>query len=177
MSKYKISKGRRVSSMLLDHFAMTFVAMIFAAPSIVSQSLDTVNGNHIEADLDFFKGTLGYVSLLGFAIYLCKDCVNGQSIAKRILKIQVVDNATEQPATPLKSLVRNVFCILWPVEVIITLINPSRRIGDRVADTKVIRYDSIIKRPELNFTQIALALLFSYGLMLLIKFFLHHYIN
>jgi uncharacterized RDD family membrane protein YckC len=162
-----VNAGIRLGSMILDHIFMTMIAMLFFIPTMIktfsgaftlSQNVD-----------DGFSGPLLYIGLIGFALYFCKDCINGRSIAKRILKLQVVDNKTEQVASPLKCFVRNIFCIIWPVEVIVTLINPGRRIGDQVAGTKVVFYEpSIIEQPKVDIKTLLVPLALSFGLLLLI---------
>lgn len=163
--------------MFLDHLAMTFIALVFVVPGIVLGSHNELKSNLTQVDPDLFNGAFGYISLIGFAIYFCKDCINGRSIAKKALKLQVVDNATEQAATPLKCLVRNLFCILWPIEVIVTLINPSRRIGDRVAGTKIIPFTQTTNQAKPNFGQIGLALIIAYALMALLMFLMGGFPN
>jgi uncharacterized RDD family membrane protein YckC len=54
----------------------------------------------------------------------------------------VVDNNSGSTATPLQCLIRNIFVILWPVEVIVALFNQRQRIGDRLAGTRLSFYDS-----------------------------------
>ncbi|GEP98890.1 hypothetical protein CCY01nite_51500 [Chitinophaga cymbidii] len=110
-----------------------------------------------------------YFSLLGFAIYFCKDSINGRSIAKRILKMQVVDNRTGRPASPLQCVVRNLFCILWPVEVLVTFGSPDRRIGDMVAGTRVDEFDPAnVAQGKSSLKMLITGLLFAYGVILLI---------
>lgn len=36
---------------------------------------------------------------------------------------------------------RNLLLVVWPIEVIISLINPSRKIGDFIAGTKIVQTD------------------------------------
>ena len=63
---------------------------------------------------------------------------------------------------------RNIFCIIWPVEVIVTLINPSRRIGDQVSGTKVVFYEpSIFEQPKVDIKNLLVPLVLSFGLLLL----------
>jgi uncharacterized RDD family membrane protein YckC len=73
-------------------------------------------------------------------VYFLKDSFYGRSLAKRITKLQVVNNATGEPASIARGFIRNVFIIMWPVEVLVSLFNPQRRIGDYVAGTKVVTY-------------------------------------
>jgi hypothetical protein len=105
--------------------------------------------------------------LIGFAVYLCKDAINGRSPGKRILKLQIIDNATGKAASPVKCFVRNIFIILWPIEAIVALINPSRRIGDLVAGTKLIPFNPTTEQQKTNWRQAGISLALAYGLMLI----------
>jgi uncharacterized RDD family membrane protein YckC len=166
-TEQKTNAGTRIGSMLLDHIAMTFIAMIFFVPGMISGFSTAFEINHEQTNPDIFGG-LSYVGLIGFALYFCKDCINGRSIAKRALKLQVVDNKSGKVASPIKCFVRNIFCILWPIEVIVTLANPSRRIGDMVAGTRVIPFNPELEQPKVNFAQVGLSIVLAYGLMVLI---------
>ena len=164
MPENKPEKWTRISSMFLDHLIMTMIAGIFFIPEIII-SISTVL-THDQPESDVF-GRMIYISLIGFALYFCKDCINGQSIAKRIFKLQIVDNSTEQVASPLKCLLRNVFCILWPLEVIVAFNNPGRRIGDRVAGTKLVVFDSALEQPKINLRKVTTTVVLAYGCMVL----------
>ena len=133
-----ISVGTRLGAMLLDHVFMTIIAMVFFLPTIILSFTNAFKVSHEQTDLNFMEGPMKYIGLIGFALYFCKDIINGASIAKRILKLQVVDNKTGQVATPLQCFVRDIFCILWIIEVIVAMTNTSRRLGDRVAGTKLV---------------------------------------
>ena len=119
----QISVGTRLGTMILDHFFMTMIAMVFFIPGMISGFSDAFKVSHEQTNPNFMGGTLGYIGMFGFALYFCKDIINGRSIAKRILKLQVVDNSTGQPASPLKCFVRNLLCVLWPLEVIVEMTN------------------------------------------------------
>ena len=72
-------------------------------------------------------------------VYLNKDFFKGKSPAKRILGYRVINRKTEKPATELQCFVRNLtICVVWPLEVVIGFINPERRIGDFIANTKIV---------------------------------------
>lgn len=163
----EINVGTRLGSMILDHFIMTMIAMVFFIPMMVKVFSNAFTITHEQAEMDF-GGPFLYVAVLGFALYFCKDIVNGRSIGKRATQTQVIDNNTGQVASPLKCFIRNIFCVIWPVEVILTLINPSRRIGDMVAGTKVVPYDPIhVEQPKFDIKMAILPLAISYGLLLL----------
>lgn len=164
-----VNAGTRLGSMILDHFFMTMICVLFFIPMMVKGFSEAFTISHEQKDIGGFSGPLLYIGLFGFALYFCKDCINGRSLAKRITKLQVVDNTTGQVASPLKCFVRNIFCVIWPVEVIVTLINPNRRIGDRVAGTKVIYYDpTVIEQPKVDFKKLFIPIAVSFGLLLLL---------
>lgn len=167
MTEQKVSSGTRLGTMFLDHIIMTMVAMVFFAPILTVSILQTAQATNADTTLNIFSGWR-LIGFLGFAVYFCKDCINGRSIAKRILKLQLVDNKTGQVASPLKCFARNIFCVLWPIEGIVALINPSRRIGDFVAGTRLIPFDSTLEQPKPNYKQIAIALAIASGLILLL---------
>ncbi len=153
--------------MLIDHFAMTFIAMIFFIPSLISTFATAFTINHEPTNFDVLSG-LSYVGLIGLALYLCKDSINGRSIAKRIFKIQVVNDKTGEAASPIKCFVRNLFCALWPLEVIVTIASPDRRIGDMVAGTKVVPFYPDVEQPKPDFRLVGISITLAYGLMILL---------
>jgi uncharacterized RDD family membrane protein YckC len=163
-----VNAGTRLASMFLDHFIMTMICMVFSIPTMIGALSGIVTTSHQQESFDGFTGPLLYVSLVGFATYFCKDCINGRSIGKRITKLQIVNNSDGQAASPIKCFIRNIFCILWPIEVIVTLASPSRRLGDFVAGTKVVEYDATLEQQKVDFGKILISLALSYGLMLLI---------
>jgi len=116
--------------MLLDHILMSIliipIGIIF---SIISEKL----GFKLNEGMSF------YVWVLIIFIYYNKDFYNAKSPAKRIMGYQIVDRKTDKPATELQCFVRNfTICVAWPLEVIVGFINPERRIGDIIANTKVV---------------------------------------
>jgi len=153
----------RLGSMLLDHMIMTMMAGIFFIPQIIVSFSNELT--HKQPDTELFGG-MSYLFMIGFALYFSKDCINGRSIAKRILKLQLVDNTTGKVASPLKCVLRNVFCILWPLEVIVAFNNPGQRIGDRVAGTKLVVFDSTLEQPKINVGKVSLTFILVYGCIL-----------
>ena len=163
-----ISVGTRLGAMLLDHIFMTIILMVFYLPAMISGFSDAFNLSHEQTDFNFMEGPMQYIGLFGFALYFCKDIINGRSIAKRILNLQVVDNKTGQVATPLQCFVRDIFCVLWIVEVFVAMANTSRRIGDRVAGTRLVHYDPALEQPKINIGKTILPVIISYGLIVLL---------
>lgn len=164
-----VNAGTRLGAMILDHFIMTMICMIFFIPTMIQGFAGVFTISHEQKDIGGgFNGPLFYLGLFGFALYFCKDCINGRSIAKRIIKLQVVDNKTGQVASPLKCFIRNIFCIIWPVEVIVVLINPGRRIGDQVAGTKVMQYEpNLVEQQKVDIKKLLIPLALAFGLLIL----------
>ena len=131
----RINIGNRLGAMILDHIMMSFAMILFVMPAFVMSIF-----NDLPQDGRLLSEQIGGVLILyiiGFSVYLNKDFFNGQSGAKRILKMQVIDQNTDQAASPLKCLFRNITLPFWPLEVIFVLINPKRRLGDRIAGTRI----------------------------------------
>ncbi|PQJ21004.1 RDD family protein [Tenacibaculum sp. SG-28] len=161
----------RVSAMLLDHFLMCVliipIAILFGI--VLEKSGFRLN-----------DGMIFYVWVLIIFIYYNKDFFNAKSPAKRIMGYQVVDRKTEMPATELQCFVRNfTVCVAWPLEVIIGFINPERRIGDFMANTKVVLSEkeklktiwSDLKRTKLKMNYIGIIIIgivYFYGLSYII---------
>ena len=167
MNEQKLTAETRLIAMILDHVVMGPIIMVFMVPGMVSKMATAFTVTHAQVDTNVFGG-MNYLALVGFALLLCKDCINGRSIAKRILKLQVVDHATGKVASPIQCFVRDILNILWPIVVVVALVNPSRRIGDRVAGTRLVVFDKTLEQPKLNFKQIAISLALAYGLMILL---------
>ncbi|AXG70274.1 RDD family protein [Kordia sp. SMS9] len=125
-------KLRRIQSMFLDHIIMS---LILITPTVIFiffgdfKSFDFIN-----------KHSTIIFSVL---IFLCmnKDFLKAQSAAKRLLGYQVIDCKTKQPASELQCFLRNMSMIIWPLEVGIAYLNPSRRLGDIIANTEIISVD------------------------------------
>jgi len=158
----KINSTTRFTSAVMDWIIMTLVVMFFSLPFMIY--------NFVDKSFKY-DGILWYIAIIGIAFFFCKDCIYGQSIAKRILKQQVVNNKTGEIANPIRCFVRDIFMILWPIEGIATLINPQRRLGDIIAGTKVIEFDPELKKSKLNYFQIAISFLLAYLIMLLVPMF------
>ncbi|TGV00219.1 RDD family protein [Flavivirga rizhaonensis] len=173
ISKVANNKPRinRILSMFLDHCIMCLLIvplgfLIFGLGALMKDNLN----NGIGIVLVFIP----------FFIYLNKDFFNAKSPAKRILGFQVIDRKTNNPANELQCFVRNLtICIAWPLEVIVGLINPERRIGDFLANTKVItsekeKFKSIwtdLKNTKLKMNFIGILIIggiYFYGLSLLL---------
>lgn len=73
--------------------------------------------------------------LLIYPAAINKDFLNGKSIGKRIFGIQVQDLQSKS-TSEWKGALRNILPII-PIDLLFTILNPMRRIGDYIARTQV----------------------------------------
>lgn len=114
--------SKRFAAFIIDLLIIAFICslMYFLTQTHKSQILLQIN------------------SAIMITLLLCKDCINGQSIGKRIMKLQVIDKSADNKVSNLSLIVRNIFLVFWIVEVLVLLISREKRLGDFVAKTKVI---------------------------------------
>ena len=142
--------GTRLGSMILDHFIMSFasiiIGMVFVVIILVIIAAIIFFAEDVENSEPIFPVIMFLLALIVYPIYFNKDAFGGRSPAKRILKLIVVDHKTNEVATPIQTVIRNVTLFFWPVEVIYTLTSPDRRLGDYIAGTRVIEDDGSKRR-------------------------------
>lgn len=135
--QHKLSSWSRLKSMFLDHFLM---CMLIVPPLIlINWALD-----NILKDSVFINDS----HLIGFAVltplYFMKDIINGRSLAKRITGQIIIDSKTKLPTNEIKCILRNITIPFSFIEVLVVLLfNPSKRIGDLIAGTEVVKTDSV----------------------------------
>ncbi len=128
----------RLISMFLDHLSMTFILLpllviLFGIVYLIDMATSSFTAN---LDIPFsISMTLAFMS---FMIYFLKDNYRGKSIGKRFMGLQVIDRKTNTPASSFQCYIRNLLIPLWPLEVIVTLFSPSRRLGDYLTNTEVV---------------------------------------
>ena len=169
--KNELTTGKRIGAMLLDHIVMTFVIMIIALPTMMSKFNNAFGDEPLTP-----KGGIDWSLILmcfGMALYFNKDMIQGKSIAKRALKQEVVDIKTGEVASALKCFVRNLTIAIWPIEVIVVLISPTRRIGDFIAGTRVeLMTDERNSKPRVDFKNVAISLFLGFIILFATSFLL-----
>lgn len=148
--KTEITRALRLGAMVIDHLVMCFICMAIALAFLFFGFFQNEGITHEQSV--FAPHLMTYGLILGFLVYFNKDFFNGQSPAKSLLKIQVVNHKTNEVANSLRCLIRNLTIPLWPVEVIFTLVNPERRLGDYLAGTRIdsIDFERKSKSASLN---------------------------
>ncbi len=110
-----------------------FIAVLI--PTIIIESTQA-NSNDIFPIFLIFPILFWLLMLL---VILNKDCVNGMSAAKRKFGFQVIDFKSKEVASDAQTILRNITMFLWPLEIILVILNPKRRLGDFIAGTEVKR--------------------------------------
>jgi uncharacterized RDD family membrane protein YckC len=117
--------GKRFQGQFIDGLIAYILAIVFF------YLLRAIFGNQFA----FF-----FAVAIGFAYFLFSDALpNGQSIGKRLLKIQVVSKETMLPCTLLQSFLRNVTFPLGIFDWIFIFFGSHRRLGDFIASTIVVK--------------------------------------
>lgn len=168
MIKKEMTAGPRIGAMLLDHIVMTFAIMFLVLPFTIG-GFDGITDE--STTTPFSSDLIFYVMIFGMSLYFNKDMIQGKSVAKRALKLEVVDVKTGEVASSLKCLVRNLTIAVWPIEVIAVLISPSRRIGDLIAGTRVEYItDERDSKPKVDFKNLLLSILIGFMILYLGSF-------
>lgn len=162
-----ISKTTRLTSMVLDHMLLSVGTIILCVPLMIYGFMQLLTISH-EPHQFLIPPGAEYAFAIGIAVYFGKDSLFGRSPAKHILKLQVVHQITGEPAGPLRCFLRNLLCVFWPIEVIVVCINPERRLGDRIAGTKVVHYRASETPVKLHLPQIIGVSLLGIGIAALV---------
>lgn len=171
ISTIKPEPGLRVAAFILEFFIMFVIIMVFDIPAMDHDSFGLFRITHESYKLELFNDPGVYLSLFGFSLLFFKDCINGQSIAKRLIKLQVVDNKTGAVATPMQCFVRNLTVFILPLEVLVILAQPERRIGDQIAGTKLVKYSRLTNnKTERPVKKYILPLLLAYAIFVALAF-------
>ena len=123
MDKPLAGVGQRFTAQFIDGvIAVAFGAAFYYAAKLLSLPLE--------------------LWVIGYVLYLliCDALPGGQSLGKKVIKIAVVHNASNEPCTYLQSFARNSsLLILSILDSIFILGKSKRRLGDYLASTKVVR--------------------------------------
>lgn len=118
---------------------------------------------------------LQILSSLMLTSLFCKDCINGQSVGKRIMKIQVVDENSNKEVSNIRYIVRNIFVIFWMIEVFVLFISREKRLGDYVVKTRVI-CNNKVEKVQLN-KNILYTGLFCFSIIFLLLLFVFYLVH
>ncbi len=154
----------RIISAVLDQFIMTCIMMLVMTPVFLVYFFYTET---YDVKIEQGDYLLAVPACIGLAIYFCKDIFNGRSIARRMLSAQLIKSKTGEVAGPFSTFIRSLFILIWPLEFIMLIINPDRRLADFLLGTAHADYDPERKQVS-NFRikqllTFLVALIFSYA--------------
>lgn len=132
------SRANRIVSMLIDHISMLII--MFPVLVLVAIIIVIAIGTEPEIKLqsEYALLAIGTLAFLPFTIYFLKDNYRGKSIGKRLMGYEVINVQTNETASSLQCYIRNLTIPFWPLELLVNLFNPTRRLGDFIAGTKVV---------------------------------------
>lgn len=159
-----VTSGNRLVSALIDYIPAMMISMvintivtIIALPDLEEFILESQNGvsdaeaiEHMFRFFGVFKSMIIGLSIalaVSYFYFLSKDFFGGRSIGKRVMKLQLVMKDGHSPVSGIRMIVRNLFLVLWPVEVIMYLANSGQRLGDLLCKTTVVRASEDNKQP------------------------------
>ncbi len=132
----------RMQSMISDLWFSMIVSLpfflLFLIPFLTIQSLILDNDDFLTS----YLLTMIVPWLIMMFILLNKDIANGMSAGKRTFGYRIVDYKTKGDVSKIQCMMRNVTMMIWPLEVIMILISPNRRIGDLIAKTEVVKSET-----------------------------------
>ncbi|OAQ41017.1 hypothetical protein A5893_17400 [Pedobacter psychrophilus] len=146
---YFLQWNKRIKSTILE---MWYTLSIFFPFFIILIIPIFFIGNANQTNFVWTDFLLSIPFSLMMIILINKDIFGGQSPVHRLLGLQVVDAKTNEKATKVKCILRNITAPLWPIEAIFLLANPKRRLGDLIAGTSLIEVKP--SDPELILTEI-----------------------
>ena len=149
---------KRLMAFIIHFHLIAFVSMS------LSNAMQTVNSQILTP---FLVATM-------LTLLLCKDYDNGQSVGKRIMKLKVVNETTNEDISIMRSIIRNLFFPIWEVEIFVFLITREKRIGDYVAKTKVVKIENT-RFLKIDIKSVISVLVCFSILFLLLYFILNHY--
>jgi|ERR1035437_3546539 uncharacterized RDD family membrane protein YckC len=127
----RVNLSNRLISALIDFIIIIAVGSLFLILLIVFK---------LENNLIFQAFVISFLTCL----FLYKDIFNGQSVGKNFTNLRIVSN--DNDVIPIFRIVlRNFFIFLWPIDIILCLINPEKRLGDYIAMSKVVMINSKVR--------------------------------
>lgn len=126
------SRIRRIVAYLIDH-TLAIVIGLFIAFSILKLEIEGHSHEQIIVVISIC------ISLI-FALIICKDVYRGVSVGKYMMNIAVRDNCDRERVLSIwRLIVRNIFLIIWPIELFLVIFaKDRRRLGDAAVGSVVI---------------------------------------
>lgn len=117
-------RARRIVAGFIDHF------IILVSVSLIAQLIDIISGFRISLIV-----WITTVCLYLILMFLRDIIFYGLSLGKRLMKLNIVSYSNR--VTTLVLIKRNLWLIIFPLEIILIIFN-GKRIGDIFTDTDVV---------------------------------------
>ncbi len=127
--------------MLIDHISMLIIMLPVMVLMAIILVLAVGTEPQIKSQSEYASLAMGTFAFLPFSIYFLKDNYRGKSIGKRLMGYEVINVHSNETASSLQCYIRNLTIPFWPLEILVSLFNPTRRLGDFIAGTKVVIAD------------------------------------
>lgn len=166
----RVKRLTRMKTLFYDYLSIALIFPFLLAPFMGVLWL-------IEEYMNY--GCLEIYAAIYSTLLLHKDGLNGRSLGKRKAGLQVIDIHTNKKASSLKCVLRNSVMFVFPGELLISLFNPARKLGDWMAGTKLVVQDRVSLSATKNEFKAydKRALLKSFGLVFLISLLLIYLIT
>lgn len=91
---------------------------------------------------------MSFALALIYSFLFCKDVSGGRSFGKQKAGLCILSEKSELIPSTTRLILRNIFYILWPIEIILFFCNSGKRLGDLIMRTKVVVCN---KEPDVTF--------------------------
>ncbi len=124
---------QKILAWIIDFWIIFFLMIILIFLVLGSNFMDKYGETSV-------KIVLLFALIVGIILFFSKDSYKGISIGRWIMGTMVRNDLNKQHASFISLFIRNIFTIIWPVELIILIIkHNSKRIGDNVTKTVVLK--------------------------------------
>lgn len=137
---------KRIAAFLID-------MIVISTLSDVVIYLTVLQGRH---------GLWGVIAwVFSFTYLLCRDSYNGISYGRKLMKIRVVSETTNEAPSPLNGVLRNLPLIVLGWLEIILLLNNKKRLGDIISRTKIVDWEGEVPKESLVGAFVAYVVVFA----------------
>ena len=130
------SRMARMFALFLDGM-ITFWASVIVAAIFGAMFRNVFGSGWIQFMLYMGTWSAGMLFMDGFK--------NGQGLGKRLLSLQVIRMKDGKPCTFKDSFIRRLTCIFQPFDMLFSLGDKKQRMGDKFAETVVVKYEPYIE--------------------------------
>ncbi len=153
----QVTSNQRIIAALIDYIPILIISMIGGIisffvmyPIFYDIFANSSNIRFMDDMMILMRYSISIsviLMVLNYSYYLCKDLFGGQSMGKRMRKLQIVRKNGSGPVSNARLVLRNLFVFIYIVEFVMYFIDPSQRLGDKACDTMVVNADESNAQP------------------------------